>query len=253
MKMSNFFLTVFFAGSVFVKAYGEEAKAPWAHESEVSIVTAGGNTSSETYSGRQKTSYSIRASKLTATGSYLEGKSSQTDSKTGVLTKVENRKWDLSARYDFSVTEKIGAFTGHGAESDPNAGFTQRDNTDLGAKYLLLKTEDKTLTAEAGFRYTKTFLGEVNSYTTFARIYAEYMQNVNKEISFKFWAEHLPNLKESEKYLTNAEASLSVVLSSIFSLKTGYNVKYRNSLSTTSVVKEKHTDTVFTTALVAKF
>lgn len=249
---------VFFVGC---RSFAEESKSeskldsksPWAHESELSIVSSGGNTKSETYSAKQKTSYTLDASKLTAAASYLQGKSSETDKVTGVSTEVKSLKWDASLRYDYAFNEIFGAYAGHGAENDSDAGYVQRDNTDLGGQYTVMKSDEQSLITEAGLRYTKTYDGTLNDYATFGRLYAEYIRNFTKTVNFKIWAEHLPNLKATQSYLSNAEASLSVILSSTFSLKTAYLAKYHNHQVSPAVVEDKRLDTLLTTALVAKF
>ncbi len=236
-----------------INVFAEEAKSNWAHESQAALITANGNTTSETYSAKQKTAYSLESSKMTLSGSYLDGKARQTDKTSGTVTEVKNRKWDAGLRYDYNFTEALGAFTAQLAESDTNAAFIQRDSTDIGGKYLALKADDKSLQTEAGLRSTKTYDGTSNDYTTFARFYAEYSQAFNKDVSMKFWVEYLPNLKDSDKYLTNAEASLSTVLSSVFSMKNAYLANYHNYPVSTTVYQDKRLDSLFTTSLVAKF
>lgn len=233
-------------------AQSPAAKKPFNHESEASIVTVSGNSTAETYAAKQKTSYTFEASSLIGTAAYLDGKSTQIDKTTGVSTSTQTRKWDATLRYEFAFTEKIAAFVAHGAESDPNAGYIQRDNTDLGGKYTILNSDGRKLDSELGYRYSKTYTG-TNEYTNFARLYLEYNQAISETSSFKLWVEHLPNLKDSNKYLTNAEASLSVVLSTLFSLKTSYLAKYHNFQASTPTYEDKRLDSTFTTALVAKF
>ncbi|MBC7465006.1 MAG: DUF481 domain-containing protein [Bdellovibrio sp.] len=247
--MKLFFAVVFlFLG---FKVSAEESA--WVHESELSIVSSGGNTKSDTFSAKQKTSYTLHDSKVTAAASYLQGKSSQTDKTSGVSTEVKNLRWDASLRYDYAFNEKFGAFFGHGAESDSDAGYVQRDNTDLGGQYTVIKSDEQSLITEAGLRYTKTYDGTLNDYATYGRLYAEYVRHFTKTINFKLWAEHLPNLKESQNYLSNAEASVSVILTSTFSLKTAYLAKYHNRQVSTAVVEDKRLETLLTTALVAAF
>ena len=144
------------------------------------------------------------------------------------------------------------AFVQHGAESDPYAGYVQRDNSDLGAKYYLIKADNQNLFSEMGLRYSTTQPtgpgGKI--YDTFGRLYLEYAEKITATLSIKLWAEYLPNFRESEAYLVNYEPSANVMINEIFSLKVAYLVKYHNKTATPA---EKKEDTTFTTALVAKF
>ena len=233
------FLSVLFI-SLFTFA---EEKSPWAHESEVGLVKVSGNTDSESYNGKQKTVYSFDQNALTLAGRYLEAKTAGTQTA---------KSWEASLRYERILSEQWSMFAQQGAESDSFAGYTERDNSDLGAKYTIYKMDSENLFAEAGYRYTKTLpsLGAETKYESYGRLYSEYDRKLNSHVSAKLWAEYLPNLTNSDAYLVNYEPSVAVVLNSLFSLKMSYLVKYHNK---TILPTEKKTDSTFTTALVAKF
>lgn len=218
-------------------------KSPWAHESEAAIVNVDGNTKSESYSAKQKTVYTFDMNAMTAAGRYLQTKASN----------VETAKsWEASLRYERIFSDMWSGFLQHGAESDIYAGYVQRDNTDLGAKYFFIKSEARNLFSELGVRYTSTLptgTAKKDSNTS-GRLYAEYSDKITDTLSGKFWVEYLPNFKDSDAYLVNYEPSISVMISQVFSLKVAYLVKYHNKTATPT---EKKEDTTFTTALVAKF
>lgn len=220
-----------------------QEKSPWSHESEASVVKVSGNTTSDSYSAKQKTSYTFDMNVLTAAARYLQTKAG------GIETA---RQWEGSLRYERELSDKWAIFVQHGAESDTYAGYTQRDSTDLGGKYFFTKTEPETFFSEAGLRYQKMLLSSTGdtTYSTIGRLYLEYSKEINEAVSGKLWVEYLPNFKESEAYLINYEPSLSVMMSQVFSLKVAYLVKYHNKVI---IPTEKKEDTTFTTALVAKF
>ena len=247
--MKNSVLILFLIFSNFVFADNAPLKEGFNHESEVSIVDVSGNSSAETYSVKQKTVYKQELNSLSLTANYLDGRATQQNLTTGVLSSADTHKWDAGIRYDRNFNEKSGAFLGQLAESDESAGYTQRDNTDLGLKYLPIIADDRKLQTELGYRYTKTNgLGAV-TYTDFVRAYVEYTKVWNPQTSGKIWIEHLFNTKESAKYLTNYEASITVVLNSLLSMKVAYLAKFHNY---TVAPWEKQLDSIFTTALVAK-
>ncbi|MES3038341.1 MAG: DUF481 domain-containing protein [Bdellovibrionota bacterium] len=222
--------------------YAEE-KPPWAHESEASIVKVDGNTTSDSYSAKQKTSYRFDLNIISASGRYLQTKASGSETA---------KQWDATLRYERELSDLWSLFIQHGAESDPYAGYVQRDNSDIGGKYYLIKTDPETLFSELGVRSTKTISSVSNNvdYSTSCRLYIEYSKKINESVSGKFWVEYLPNFKDSDAYLVNYEPSVSVMMNQVFSLKIAYLVKYHNLTLTAA---EKKEDTTFTTALVAKF
>jgi putative salt-induced outer membrane protein len=239
MNRSSLLLSILF----FSLVLHAEDKSPWSHESEVTIVKVGGNTTSDSYSGKQKTSYEFDLNTLIASARYLQTKASGTETA---------KQWDASLRYERELSEHWTVFVQHGAESDPYSGYTQRDNTDLGGKYYFIKGKTETLLSEAGVRSTKTISSVSNdvSHANSGRLYAEYSKQINDSVSGRLWAEYLPSFKKSDEYLVNYEPSMSVMMNQVFSLKLAYLVKYHN---TTVSAGEKKEDTTFTTALVAKF
>ena len=222
-------------------------------EAEAGLVVVSGNSKSESTSAKAKTTYALGLDSYTAGASYLRTKSQL----TGATSQTETaRAWDAGLRYERSISDRISAFLGQKAESTEYAGYVQRDSTDLGLKYFFTKDETKTGFAELGARSTKTNTPNVLpattndvSYTSYTRIYGEWSHQVEKTWSYKLWVEYLPNNKDSDAYQLNHEASLSVMMSQMFSLKSAYLTKYQNKVATGI----ERTDAILTTSLVAKF
>jgi putative salt-induced outer membrane protein len=220
-----------------------EEKSPWRHESEASVVKVGGNTTSESYSAKQKTAYKFDLNVLAANGRFLQTKASGHETA---------KQWDAALRYERELSERWAVFAQHGAESDPYAGYVQRDNTDVGGKFYFIKSDRETLFSETGVRSTKMIASITNhvSHSTAGRLYTEYSRKINDSVSGRLWVEYLPNFTHSDAYLINYEPSVSVMMNQIFSVKLAYLSKYHNK---TVKPGEKREDTTFTTALVAKF
>lgn len=216
--------------------------AKWSHESEVAIVTVDGNTDTESYSGKQKTTYTWSKNAIIMAGRYLETTSEN----------VETAKlWELSIRYERSLSSLWSVYIGHGAESDHFNGYIQRDNSDLGAKYQILKTEKQNWVAEAGYRYSHIYeTTGTHRYVDTGRLFSQYTYEVANNLSFKYWVEYLPNFDQPKLYFLNTEPSLNIMLTKGFSLKTAYLIKYQNTLISPN---KDYVDTSFTTSLVAKF
>ncbi len=216
--------------------------APWAHESEVGIVTVSGNTDSESYNAKQTTTYRWDQNLLSVNGRYLEAK-------TGSATTAKS--WNVGLRYERSLSELWSLFASHKAESDRFAGFIQRDISDLGAKYFIKKTDDLIWFAEFGYSYVNTYsLARVHSYDPSTRAYTEASKKLEKNLSVKYWIEYIQSLEKNAVYYVNTELSLNVMLNDVLSLKTGYLLKYVNVPVAPAV---EYSDKTFTTALVAKF
>ena len=240
--MNNLLAKLFIITSLAIVVHAED-KSPWTDESELGIVKVSGNTDSESYSAKQKTTYTFDLNVLSLSGRYLETKAA------GIQTA---KSWEGAARFDRILTDVWSVFIQQGAESDYFAGYTQRDNSDIGAKYTLIKSETENLFSEFGYRYSKTLSSIVadTKHANYGRFYTEYSRKLNAAVSAKFWLEYLPNFTKSEAYLLNYEPSLSVMLNSMLSLKVAYLVKSHNF---TVLPTEKKDDTTFSTALVAKF
>ena len=224
-----------------VPAFGQ-TPSPWGHESEVSLINVTGNTTSESYSAKQRTQYTFHdANTLAAAARYLNSRANAVETA---------RSWDASGRYERALSAMQSAYIGHGAESDVFNGYVQRDNSDLGGKHFFIKSDVTNWFAELGYRYTKELnIVAGTTYSNYGRLYTEYEQKQNAALTYKLWVEYLPNFTTSEAYLMNAEPSINVMLSQVFSLKTAYLVKYRNLVAP----GEDRADTTFTTSLVAKF
>lgn len=225
-------------------AVADEAPSAWSHESEAAIVTVGGNTKSESYSAKQKTTYKKEENSYTLAGRYLQSKAASVETA---------RSWDASLRYERELTGHWSAFVQQGAESDPYAGYVQRDSTDLGAKYYFIKNEKvENLFAEAGVRSTTTIPpgAAASESTNGGRLFVQYDKQATEAVFVKFWVEYIPDFKTPEAWLLNYEPSMSVMMSEIFSLKVSYLVKHHDLRASPADEKD---DTTFTTSLVAKF
>lgn len=231
-----------------------------ANETEISLLQSGGNSVVETYNS--KTEFTLKKDKRSYSfGGHYTLSSSEKTNDSGDTEKVESaRNWDAHIRYEQELSEHFNGFSALQYQGDEFAGYKQRENVDLGGKYIMKKTDHINSFLELGLRYTvekSTKRDEDNedefNYTK-GRLYYEFSNKVSNALFYKFWVEYIPNFTESEDYLLSAEPSLSFVLSETFSLKTGYKGIYDNqpALNDTGE-KNKYLDYIFTTSLIAKF
>ena len=108
--MYRFLHVIFLALTISLSTHVFAAeKAPWTHESELALVKVGGNTESESYNGKQKTTYTFDLNAVTAAGRYLESKAGSTQTA---------KSWDASLRYERILSDLWSAFVQQTAESD---------------------------------------------------------------------------------------------------------------------------------------
>jgi len=215
----------------------------WAHESEASAVISSGNADNQTYSLSQKTDYLWPSDAIKTHARYLLGKTS------GVETA---RNWAVGGRYERALSAALSAYLGYQIDSNIFANLDYRHTGDVGGKYQWLQGGEHALFSELGYRITsENQLNPTTKLTShFLRAYTEWAAQWTKELSSKTYVEYLPNLTRSSDWQLNSEVSLAVKLSDIFSLKTGYLFLYRNLPAGSG---KKQLDSLFTTALVAKF
>lgn len=234
LKYSVGLIALFFAASSL-------AAEPFTGEAEAGAIVVSGNSDSESYNAKTKMIYTAERNIYTGFGRYLKTLSNGTESA---------RNWEAGLRYERELSEHFGVFVGQKAESDIYNGYIQRDSSDAGVKYSLIKSDEMNWFFEAGYRYQKTqSTAGVTSHDSLGRLYMEYNQAIDKTLSFKYWAEYLPNFTETDAYLGNTEASLNIMLNSIFSLKLAYLLQYQN----VPAAGGKYTTTTTTMNLVAKF
>ncbi len=225
-------------------------------ETELGIAAVSGNTNTSTYTFKELAIYDWNLNVIKGTFRYINTQNGGTDTV---------RNWDGGFRYERVLSPIFNIFAAYTLDSDIFGGYVQKNNIDLGGKYYLDKSEDFNIFFEAGLRNVNTHYPSAtqsDSANNAARVYGEINGGVSKTATYRFWAEYVQSISSNlagnagystgQDYLFNAEPSVMVMLSQIFSLKVAYLFKYVNYLPPTSTALI-HLDTIFTTALVAKF
>lgn len=218
------------------------AYAQLTNESELGIASANGNTRTQTFAVKQTNDYKWRNNVFSYRGRYLNAKANG----------VETARYFMSGlRYENQVSSRFGLFIGETLEKDKFAGIENRYITDAGGKYRFIETEMTKFFSELGYRYMhEDRLDETSAFSNYGRVYTEWEHKWNESFSTKYWAEYLPNFTENKDWLFNTELSLTSMLNEIFSLKTSMLLRYDHFPAPGIPYK---TDTLFSTALVAKF
>ncbi len=227
---------------LFLAVFSAQA-AELKNESEAGLVVTNGNTQTRSYSVKNKSILTQDKNNYIFSGNWLYATSQGVQSA---------ESWILALRYERELSEKLSVFLQQSVEGDKFAGILQRYNTDVGAKHFFYKTEkDFIWFAELGYRFTSehTTKGTNESFHK-ARLYTEAEKYFNETVSSKLWIEYIPNFTETRAWLLNSELSLSAAMNSVFSVKSALLLRYNNQ---PPVATAKEADTVFTTALTAKF
>ena len=212
------------------------------NESEAGLASTNGNTKTETFNIKQFNVYGWDKNIYTFRLRFLNAFASGNETA---------RYFNSGLRYDRELSNRFNMFLGETLEKDKFSGIDQRFITDGGAKYFLIKTDMTKWVSELGYRYmTEDRLAGSKAISSYLRAYTEWETGWNKNFSTKYWLEYLPNLTTTTDYQINSEISLSAILTNLFSLKSGFLLRYDHLPAPGINYK---TDTLITTALVSKF
>lgn len=222
------------------------------HESELGYIVVGGNTKTESFSGKQATRYQWDRDLIKLTGHYLSAKAQNQQTKN-VEGTAEN--WSVALRGEHAfVPDKFNMFIQAGLTGDRFVGVELGQAYDLGGKYFWVANDSFKFFSELGYRYLHEDLeksgitGELESH--FIRFYTQLDYIYSPSIKFGVWVEYLPDMKNEDNYRFNFSPYMLAILSNTFSLKFGYEGYYRNLPVPPNTVR---LDFRHVTALIAKF
>ena len=216
------------------------------HESSLSVVAGQGNSPFATYNAAVKNDLIFdKAHHMIIGGHYTLS--------TINAEEVEiARNWNFNTKYLVLISKTSEAFIGASSEGDEFAGYSERNNIDIGLNTRLIDKDEFHFNIEYGYRSSV----EVSTDGTGAdkdeklRFYLYIDEKLGENISYAFWVEYISNLTTDEDYMINFEPSFRVSLTKIFFLKLSYKGMYDNQ---PAVEGRKYLDTYYTTSLLAKF
>lgn len=217
-------------------------------ESEATAVLVTGNVDTQTYGAKTSNTWNFTADDAAILfGSYLKAKTS--DDVDGDKTTADASA--IGLRYERVIlADQLSGYAQAKYDEDPiNGVFDARQSYDIGGKYFIIKNDNLNWSAELGYRYQESSNFSVEAYDQFARGYTEVSSKFNENVSGKLWFEYLNNFENSDKNQWNAEASLSVAMTKILSLKTAYLINHNEAM----VSPLKKDTSTWTTAIVAKY
>lgn len=224
----------------------------WKSDTEAGMVVQNGNSKSNNVYTKTNLGKTAGKNTYTLIGEYI---SNEAD---GVRTSEYSK---AGARYDRSLNEKTSLFLAPFWEKDNFAGYEDRYASDLGAKYLVVKSDKFSLTTEFGYRYRNEYAyirgdgrGESED-SNFGRVYFEASRKLTPTTSFKLWAEALYDFNEEENFESRFEPSIDIALGNIFGTKErpaqiNLKIAYRGTFDNLPAVDTaKRFDSLFTTNL----
>lgn len=239
------FIALLIASCLSLSAYAQDAK-PTAnfltHESEAALVNSGGNSELQSYNVKTANRYKFTRDALNFGGHYTYGEAANT---------LSARNWDVNSKYEWGWSERLALVIAETIEGNRFQDVKARYNSDLGLKYQLVKSDKTDWFTEGAYRYTveDRYLGE-NLYQHKSRAYTEWNRKQSETLQWKLWLEYLPNFSAGSDWMLTGEASMTTILTSMFSLKVAYKGLYDNLPAQPGL---KNYDYITTTSLVAKF
>ncbi len=212
------------------------------HESEASLVNSGGNSELQAYNVKTSNKYKFTRDSINFGGHYTYGEANNS---------LSARNWDVNSKYELGLSAKTSAILAETVEGNSFQDVKVRYNTDTGLKYQLTKSDRNDWFFEGAYRYTveDRYVAD-NVYQHKARTYTEWNHKQSETLQWKLWLEYLPNFSAGSDWMLTGEASMTTILTSMFSLKVAYKGLYDNLPAQPGL---KNYDYITTTSLVAKF
>ncbi len=233
----------------------DQDKLGFHHESELGYIVVGGNAKSQSFSGKQESTYTMENDLLKWKAHYLNARARNQQSG---LVEGTAENWSTSLREEHIFTpEQFSSYLEAGILGNRFIGLDIGQNYGVGAKYFLVSNESFKWFAELGYQYLhEEFIDDgvatTQSYREahFIRLYSKVEYSYSPTVKFGIWGEYLPDMKDDENYRINFGPDILVILNDTLSLKFGYEGYYRNLPVAPNTIRF---DFRHVTALIAKF
>ena len=185
------------------------------------LVTTGGNTSVTTFNFGNNFSYISRPWVFSEAASMVYGSTHDT---------VNNDQYHLLLRVDHGLHDGVSVYVFGTFDRDRFAGFASRYQEAAGFAWKAVEHPMDLLTLEAGAQETQQRdlgTGATASFTA-ARAAVAYKHGFNKTAYAQEAVEVLPDLQHSKNLRINSATDLVAPLSTVFSIKVGYVIRFDN-------------------------
>ncbi|HAH08162.1 MAG TPA: hypothetical protein DCM05_16830 [Elusimicrobia bacterium] len=214
----------------------------WKDQTELSLVTANGNSRITTVSAKNVFAWDFRPSyRLDSEAGAVNSKSQ------GAVTTEQFYALEKVTR---KLSERNYLFQEYRWDRDPLASLAHRHALNAGCGRELWKTEKDLLIAEAapGYVYEERIGADRNDYAS-GRLYSKFSRQLNPSASFSQDVEHVQSLVLLKDNRLKTETAVTAALSDRFSIKASFLWKH-NSYPPGAVLKD---DTTTAIALITSF
>ncbi len=196
----------------------------WSDMAELSYVQTSGNSKTATISAKNRFNYDWDKLGLEFVFGGLGAKSG------GVVTAEQ---YNASEKVSLKLSGKNYTFEKVAWDKNRFAGIKDRFDISLGVGREFLNSDNDKLFGEFGGGYIfEDRLGSDNQSFGTYRAYAKYIKTLSPTASASQDAEYLGNLKDKNGYRINSETAIITSISTHFSLKASYILKYLNKPAT---------------------
>ncbi|MBI2788576.1 MAG: DUF481 domain-containing protein [Elusimicrobia bacterium] len=218
------------------------AAKDWNDSAELSVISANGNTKTQTISGRNVFTYDF--SDKTKLEVDAGGNGARTEGK------VVAEQYFASEKVSHKISDLNYLFERYRWDRDVFAGFKHRHNFSAGVGRELWRTDKDLLIGEAAPGYVnQERIGDNTRSFASARFYGKYTRQFSETSKFSQDAEYTQSLQNSDDSWINTETALIAAINATFSVKNSFLWKH---ISRPSPNKRKD-DTVVSVSLIASF
>lgn len=230
------------AAALLLAAASRASAKPWKNSAELSVISANGNTKTQTISGRNAFTYDL--SDRTKGELEAGGHGARNEGK------VMAEQYFAMEKVSYKVGERSYLFERYRWDRDVFAGILHRHNFAAGAGRELWRTDKDLLVGELAPGYVnEERIGDKRKSFGSARAYVKYTRDFNENTKFSQDAEYLQSLAYADDSWINTETALTGTLTSVLSVKNSFVWKH---ISRPAPQKRKD-DTVVSVALIASF
>lgn len=236
-------MKIILASALLLLAAASRAAAKdWKNAAELSVISANGNTKTQTISGKNAFAYDF--SDKTKAEIEAGGHGARNEGK------VVAEQYFASEKVSHKISELNYLFERYRWDRDVFAGFKHRHNFSAGVGRELWRTDKDLLIGEAAPGYVnEERIGDNTRSFASARFYGKYTRDFNENTKFSQDAEYTQSLQNSDDSWINTETALTGTLTSLLSVKNSFVWKH---VSRPAPAKRKD-DTIVSVALIASF
>jgi putative salt-induced outer membrane protein len=243
IKITLILCSIILVISASVSAEETKTEKRWNDEAELSFVSTSGNSQTTTFAGKNLLKYKFTErteGEWDIAGLFSE----DNDVKT-----AERYSTDLHLKY--SLRQHLYGGLSTGWLKDEFSGFKNKYYIGPLVGYKFFTGPKHFFDGELGFNFSKEeYIDNTEEELVEGRAYGKYEYAFSPNIKFSQSLEYLHDFGGNDNHKAVSLTALTVAITEIFSIKTGYEIRFVNRPVPETL---KKTDSILTVALVANF